>query len=413
MPLIAALSCERQEVTDRPRDDSMRFRGGIVKRRTAAARVHVIEAIDWNESAGVFIGIETFRGAVDAFPPVDFAADDATDMAYLFTHELKHKIPASRVSLLLAGTPHKATSLAALNELRRRAHVLIDGQHTPLGSGAIYEHVRHAAHKVGAHGVLVIFIATHGLTVNDEHRLLMPDATYSAKNGITLASLLGQIPSRSRTRVLLFVDACRTEASDAMDGAATTARRLESLRFPAAYAIFAAATAGREAASDKSLQNGYFTHAVLEGLRCNARTPLITPVILSAYVSDRVGMRTGQQQRPEGRFSDLDDEPLAVCRDIEVASILRPRDGTRVDSTDHIVIRALEPGLYATVIVCPDIGDCSNANDRHRPVLLQQGADQLIDVQYGGIPPLHYQVYVALTADSEFLEGAATFHAVP
>lgn len=412
--LTASLSCGREEKPATPRADTSIPRSGIVKRTARPPVFHVTEAIDWNESGAVFIGIESFRSTVDVLPSVDFAADDATDMAYLFTHELKRNIPASRVSLLLAGTPAKSTSRAALAQLRAEAHVVIDSDETPLDAQAIYEQVRDTARQVGPHGVLVIFIATHGITVSDEHRLLTPDATYRAMHGITLATILQTMPAQSQTPVLLFVDACRTDVSDKLDPA-VDARRFERLQFPAAYAIFAGATAGRESRSDPLLQNGYFTRAVLEGLRCHPRAPLITPVTLSTYVNDRVPALSGSRQRAEGRFSELDEEPLVVCTSIDVGEILYPSNGQSVEPNGTVMVRSFVPGLYATVVLCATPGVCSTANGGFTPMLLQQGSAQFINVQYGGIPPIRYQVYAALTADPQFLKShtAMTFHGVP
>ena len=78
--------------------------------------------IDWEQSAGVFIGIERFHAA-DAPLDVPYAADDATDLAYLFTTELRLLPPAHTV-VMLSGRPAKERSRQHLEELTRESRVV-------------------------------------------------------------------------------------------------------------------------------------------------------------------------------------------------------------------------------------------------------------------------------------------------
>ena len=125
--------------------------------------------IDWDQSAGVFIGVETFHSD-DPPLAVRYAADDATDLAYLFANELR-LLPPSHTVLMLSGQPNKERSRQRLRELQRDTHVILDDVDAKRIGDAIAEQAPH----VGANGVLVLSIATHGYTKEGQHVLLTAD----------------------------------------------------------------------------------------------------------------------------------------------------------------------------------------------------------------------------------------------
>ena len=65
------------------------------------------EGFDASESAGLFVGVRSFRDSW--FAEVPFAVDDAVDLAYLFALQLALIAP-ERVVLALSGEPVKAES---------------------------------------------------------------------------------------------------------------------------------------------------------------------------------------------------------------------------------------------------------------------------------------------------------------
>jgi len=83
----------------------------------------VTESIDWTQSAGIFIGIESFIAEAGAPQDVRYAADDATDLAWLFAKELPSLLPPDRTLLLLSGRPHKRGSQEHLLVLQREGPV--------------------------------------------------------------------------------------------------------------------------------------------------------------------------------------------------------------------------------------------------------------------------------------------------
>jgi hypothetical protein len=362
------------------------------------------ETIDWSRSVGIFIGVETFRAPVDAPPDVRFAADDATRLAWMFTRELPSPLRTDRTLLLLSGTPVSEESRAHLAALRKDGIGVVER----FDADEVYTRVRDFAANVGENGVLVLAIATHGMTAGGAHVLLTPDATRSEPKGVVLNHVLAAIPQGRGDRVLLFVDACREPVGSAPE------RMFEDLRFPGRYAIFAASAPGGYARADEARGNGYFTAAVADALTGGAKmdaTGYVTPVTIAAFVSEAVRNRTRDAQRPEARFGGLEDLQLLRPRPVtEIGRIVEPLARARVEPDATVALLVFRPDLYATVFVCAaSTGRCWKQNAH--PLAAPPNAITEIGVQYGGADS--FRIHVALTADSDFLRGEADFPRVP
>src|ERR1051325_5660130 len=238
-----------------------KYRRGVTAFDAGAKDEIAFGPIDWDESAGVFIGIETFHAA-DRPLDVPFAADDATDLAYLFANELR-LLPPARTVLMVSGRPSKERSRRHLEELRRSAHVVLDD----VDAKRVGEAIARQVPEVGPNGVLVLSIATHGYTNGGQHVLLTADSGALTPKGIVLGDILRQ---QRRGRLLLFVDACRERlARLPVPGTPTamTESFFDELRNARAYAVLAASVPGGYAYSDEVSQNGFFTSALLDALR--------------------------------------------------------------------------------------------------------------------------------------------------
>jgi len=111
------------------------------------------------------------------------------------------------------------------------------------------------------------------------------------ETSISTAKLLDIAAGSEAARSLIFLDACResvTTGARAVDADSETAAPLiEGMSHVDGQVVFYAAAAGKYAYDDDEKQNGVFTTAVIEGLRCQAATDergLITVETLAAYV---------------------------------------------------------------------------------------------------------------------------------
>lgn len=389
-------------------DDASPGRGAAL---SVVKVTHATPAIDWQQSAGIFIGIERFHPGADRPVAVDYAADDATDLAYFFAKERKEQtlLSASRTVLLLSGRPRKPQSRQRLEELERDANVIHAGQNVCINASMIYGNLDRLAGQVGRNGILIVSIATHGYTVGGQQLLLTCDSPLSQPKGVILGRMLQALSKKSGRRVLLLVDACRTPHSGA-------AFAFEDLDLPAGYAVLSASSPRRAARSDDAVKNGFFTCALVEGLRCGASAGSdgkISPRELDAYVGPRVGQLSRGWQQPEGRFAgSLGDLELVTCSTGDVATMSEPRPGSYVEISGRVKFDVLLPDLYATVLVCAaGNGTCYNQNPGFTPLPMHLGMPASIKVWYGGLDRFH--VWVALTPDSAFLRDEREFASYP
>lgn len=362
--------------------------------------------IDWQQSAGIFIGIEEFHGGTDRPGRVDFAADDATDLAWFFARERRpfEQLPADRTVLLLSGRPRKPESQQRLRELERDSTVI----RGCIDTATIYAQVDRFAQQVGRDGILVVSIATHGLTTARQQLLLTCDSPLSPPRGVVLGRMLQSLSSRSGRRLLLIIDACRTLGT-------LLPFSFEDLDLPAGYAVLSATSPLRKAYSRERLGNGTFTYALLEALRCRAPAGAdgaLSATEIDSWVGSRVAALSGGAQHPEGHFvGSLRDVELVTCATRPAGEIEKPVSGGEVPVSDVVKVHVRQPGLFLTVLVCPtENGVCYNQNPAHLPRSVPAGGTEM-NVHYtagGGS-----EVWVALTADPAFLRNEYEIGPVP
>jgi hypothetical protein len=250
-----------------------------------------VEAFDPKQSAGLFVGVRTFpydRSVTD----VRYAVDDAVDLAFVFALDGRVRlIDPSRVILALSGEPQKPESQENLDRLKAAgAQVRTAGQADVLN--ALDEQARAATKN----GMLVIAMATHGLSYDGTQFLLTGTSVIRHRETAVSESKIRDIASKSDAgRSLIFVDACRERLwDDRRNGvpdvrsAAVLMREIAGTR---GQAVLSAAAAGQYAYDDDARRNGVFTAAVIDGLQCEAATDkhgLITVDTLAEFVERRV-----------------------------------------------------------------------------------------------------------------------------
>lgn len=385
-----------------------------------------VEPIDWQESAAVFIGVEKFAAGEDWNVP--FAADDATDLAYLFTLELK-RLPADRAVLLLAGTPAKESSREHLRDLvKAGATIVLEGDPgssrelgltphpvgTVVNQANVLARIEEQARRVGKYGILILSFATHGYSRDGRELLLTAEFTESRPAGVAVDELLQATqPEKPLSRLLLLLDACRVPG-----GPEIAAMPPEFRRNQAGYYAFFAAPPGGVARSDA--ENGIFTGAVLDTLRCPPDSDserLLNLGALANLVSDEVMRRSKKQQKVDFQGGGIGDLELVRCRSQQsIGGILAPQEGDLVVRSPGIVEielseRVPQPGLFVTVLACAESNGLCYHQNPDAPTLAPPGKTTRISVQYGRED--RFKIYVILSADRHFLQGEETFPSFP
>ena len=374
-----------------------RFQRGVTAHDVSHGEISV-GPIDWDESAGLFIGIEKFHAA-DAPRDVSYAADDATDLAYLFTNELRLLPPAQTV-VMVSGRPSKEHSREHLDELGRQARVVLDD----VDAAHVYKEIEQQVAHVGTHGVFVLSIATHGYTAGGQHVLLTAESGAVKPQGVVLGKILRQ---QQRGRLLLFVDACRERLAEPPLPASPSSMSeafFEDLQGARAYAVFSASAPGGFAQSDDTARNGFFTGSLIEAFRRLAGAAsdgcALTLGALASEVSGRVLARSGGRQKPEARFGGgITDLCIVDGGSEKTGEIVFPPQGATVTTSGDVAFRALRPGLFASVLLCAARnGVCYNQSPAPVPAPAQKISR--MHVQYG--TPDRFDIYVALSANRSF-----------
>jgi dipeptidyl aminopeptidase/acylaminoacyl peptidase len=170
--------------------------------------------------------------------------------------------------------------------------------------------------NVGSRDAGVLFLAGHGFTDNTTYSyvpFLPPGKKINDKSEWVDGNLIAQTLQSLKGRPLFFLDTCYSGAfaNQAKLSTNTTAliNRIDDER---GVTIFASSTGKQESGEDDF--NGFFTKALLEGLRGEAADKvdgLIYPSSLKRYVTRRVKQLSNNEQTPF--ISDMGvDEPIAV-----------------------------------------------------------------------------------------------------
>lgn len=299
----------------------------------------VLEAqgFDPAQSAGLFIGVSRFDDPL--FAEIPFAVDDAVDLAYLFSHELR-LIGAEKVVLGLAGEPRKPESGERLRRL------LEDGAQRVTASQAdIYAHLDAQRRAAGRAGLFVMAIASHGFSDQGGDFLVAASSLKRPmeRTGVAVNELFDDVASSSSPRRIVLLDACRERLSNAIRAsgeaeAAMSRGFADAIAAASGQVVLAGATLGGYAYDDLERRNGVFSAAVIDGLRGRADVDergFITVRTLADYLNwrvvawvrdhrpDHAAVSRGIAQRIEGDAAHL---PLAVDparREAEAAYRLR------------------------------------------------------------------------------------------
>jgi hypothetical protein len=276
-------------------------------------------AFDRSQSAALFIGVSKFTHRELASVP--YAADDAVDLAYLFVNDRHVRlVPADRVVIALSGQPKKDESKKKLEILRREGATTRGASHTD-----ILSLLNQQAARTGRGGILILSISTHGFATDGIPYVLgASSAVRDSQSTLSVAKLLDVASLANRSLVL--IDACRERLAPATRSITrpteTAAPLLRKMGRTHGQAIFFAAAAGKYAYDDDVSKNGVFTHAVIDGLKCNAAKPrgIVTASTLGTYVDNTV--RRWIHENRDGESgpaiqSSIDGEarnmPLAQC----------------------------------------------------------------------------------------------------
>jgi len=279
-------------------------------------------AFDPAQSVALFVGIRSF-GDDDTLENVPYAVDDAVDLAYMFALDPRVAlVHPKHVALALSDeNPRKEISKRRLGELKRKGAIV-----APATVSQILRLLNRQAGTVGADGIFIVSFATHGFSDDGAQYLLAGNSLFREPNtAIPAARVLDIVAKSSATRSLILIDACRERVRrqrSSIPEPLSAAPLIQRMGVTAGQVVLYGAAAGQWAYDDDLRQNGVFTGAVLDSLRCRAAqdSGLVTVNELSETVEKHVltwirinrdpSIRNATQANVDGAARAM---PLAIC----------------------------------------------------------------------------------------------------
>ncbi len=267
------------------------------------------------QSAALFIGVPKFTN--DPALEVRYAADDAVDLAYMFSLDPRVLlVPPDRVVLSLSGRPRKEASKRRLDELVR-AGARIE----PAGPSDILDLLQKQSAVAGPGGILIVSIATHGFTKDGVQYILGSSSLFRyPETALQMPRLLDIAGKSDAERSLFLVDTCRNRIPDVRGSLAGRAPMIGRMGRVHGQIVFSAATAGGYAYEGDG--NGVFTKAVINGMSCKASLTrgAVTIGTLKPYVERYVRRWILANRNPSIRAAtqvsidgDSQNMPLSIC----------------------------------------------------------------------------------------------------
>ncbi|HEY1169794.1 MAG TPA: caspase family protein [Verrucomicrobiae bacterium] len=215
------------------------------------------------QSAGLFVGVGKF-GFQAGLENLEYAPDDAVALAYRLVVELK-MVPPAKAQVVLAGEPKSVRGRKQLAELKATKLEVVEGTRNGLQKA-----LRKFSNQAEAGGLALMSFSGHGYETQKDVYLMPSDGNWQLvrTTGVSCESVWDAMrASKARTKVLLL-DACRQvpdmaslEREAADKGIRERVQGIEGLT------ILASCSAGQRSWQAKSLEQGVFTHLVLERLK--------------------------------------------------------------------------------------------------------------------------------------------------
>lgn len=255
------------------------------------------------KSYGFFLGIGEFDSR-SQLPELTYAVDDAVALAHLFASELE-LLPPRNVRLALSGEPKSDRAKAKLKTLKDAGAKLVPPTKTEI-LFAIQD-VSDAANE--REGLVVVSLASHGFEERGEAFVMPRDGNRRLirDTGVSQEAIRMTLDNSKAGKKLMIVDACRETPGGQTRGAGKMSDALlKALQATEGFAVMASCKVGQLSWEDPELEQGVFTHFLLEGFRGKAPASPQDGLIRLGSVSEYASKMTRDYVR---RFKNEDQIP--------------------------------------------------------------------------------------------------------
>ncbi len=215
------------------------------------------------QSAGLFIGIGKFEFQV-GLENLEYAPDDAIGLAHRIVVELK-MIPAAKAQVVLAGEPKSERGRRQWAELKALKVEMVKGTRNGL-----QEALKKFSNQAASGGLAVMTFSGHGYETQRDVYLMPSNGNWqlARTTGVSFQAVLEAFQASKATSRVLLLDACREVPDMAkLDRPLADQTLRERLKAVEGLTVLASCSAGEKSWQSKKLEQGVFTHFVLEELK--------------------------------------------------------------------------------------------------------------------------------------------------
>ena len=218
-------------------------------------------------SSALFVGVGRFDSR-SYLAELKYAVDDAVLLAWEFVKRLRLIDPA-KATLALGSEPTTETAKARLIELKESGIRCINAARTEL----LFALDEMAENVNSEDGLALMTFSTHGCTNGGSAYLMPVDGArrFIAETGIPLQMIYDAFHQAATRRRLLVIDACRESLDGVVRGGpATTAEFQNVLKQAGRLSLLSSCGEGQASWESPRLEQGIFTHFLLQGIRGEA-----------------------------------------------------------------------------------------------------------------------------------------------
>lgn len=244
-------------------------------------------------------------------PDLEYTEKDAIDFAQMFKNQGNQLGAGNKLFNYV-----QAEKLTGERASIKNIEAAIEGLHQKAVEGYI-----------SPNDVLILFISAHGFLYENKLRIQASDYDYRSPKttSIDYENLLKDLDLLDCKKIL-FIDACHSASPNADYAAKASVSVVNNAiqkisRTKNGLAVITSSDVEEQSYEDRNAKNGFFTKALLEGLKGFAdydKNDIISLTELFTFVQHRVpvivGKHTKQRQNPQMVRNDLGDLPIYVVK---------------------------------------------------------------------------------------------------
>ena len=244
-------------------------------------------------------------------PDLEYTEKDAIDFAQMFKNQGNQLGAGNKLFNYV-----QAEKLTGERASIKNIEAAIEGLHQKAVEGYI-----------SPNDVLILFISAHGFLYENKLRIQASDYDYRSPKttSIDYENLLKDLDLLDCKKIL-FIDACHSASPNADYAAKASVSVVNNAiqkisRTKNGLAVITSSDVEEQSYEDRNAKNGFFTKALLEGLKGFAdydKNDIISLTELYTFVQHRVpvivGKHTKQRQNPQMVRNDLGDLPIYVVK---------------------------------------------------------------------------------------------------